>query len=57
SEIKDRLKILINPGITRKERNTPEDPISDITGPIIDSKCTHACKTCFNSLKKNKIPS
>ncbi|KDR70311.1 hypothetical protein GALMADRAFT_76420, partial [Galerina marginata CBS 339.88] len=57
NEIKDRLKVLINPGITRKERKTPEDPISDITGPIIDSNCTHACKTCCASLKKKKIPS
>jgi hypothetical protein len=50
------LALLVNPGMTRKERFSLDNPICDIDGPIIDSVGLGVCSSCCASLKSGKIP-
>jgi hypothetical protein len=36
----------LNIGITCQERSSPNDPIGDIKGPVLDNTCNHICVTC-----------
>jgi hypothetical protein len=44
------------PGISRKERRTVEDPITDLKGPVLDDSCKKICSTCQQALQKGKVP-
>lgn len=46
-----------SPGSTRKERFTPSDPVSDLTGSILGGGCSVVCNACREVLLTNKIPS
>ncbi|TFK59306.1 hypothetical protein BDN72DRAFT_739039, partial [Pluteus cervinus] len=47
---KNHLDHLEVNGITRIERPTERSEIEEMTGPIVDSYCTHVCSTCRESL-------
>jgi len=56
SEINIHLDILFQEGISRKERNNQSQPIEDVLGPIIDTRCGNICDSCFKTVSKGKIP-
>ena len=56
SDIKGTLTSLHTSGVSRKERLSAEDPITELDGPVIDERCKYVCSTCYLSLKKNRIP-
>ena len=56
SEIKLNLNILIQPGISQRERTSSDDPIIDIEGPVLDNDLNSICKSCFKSVSQNKVP-
>src|SRR5271168_969639 len=43
-------------GLTRMERLSSDDPIQDISGPVLSHKCDSVCKTCYTALKCNRMP-
>ena len=43
-------------GITRQERTSSNDPIIEIKGPVLDSRCTNICKYCDDSLATGLTP-
>ena len=45
-----------NFGVTRQERNSTLQPIQEISGPVLDNKCSKVCKSCVDSLLNNKTP-
>ena len=45
-----------NFGVTRQERNSTLQPIQEISGPVLDIKCSKVCKSCVDSLLNNKTP-
>jgi len=51
-DIKCSFDPLVRIGVTRLPRNAAEDPIKEISGPIIDTNCRHVCHECFTFLKK-----
>ncbi|KAF6761871.1 hypothetical protein DFP72DRAFT_802815, partial [Ephemerocybe angulata] len=50
------LSILEELNCTRLERFSPKDPITEIKGPILESKLKNICPTCHDSLKRNRRP-
>ena len=48
--------ILCVEGITRKERFKRDDPIEELSGPILAPGCDSVCSACIISLKKRKVP-
>ncbi|KAF9020384.1 hypothetical protein BDZ89DRAFT_958425, partial [Hymenopellis radicata] len=56
SAVKNLLSVLEVVGVTRKERFSEKDPITDISGPVIDSDCKNICNTCRISIRNNEIP-
>jgi hypothetical protein len=50
------LDILKVPNVTRRERTSAADPITDIDGPVLDNKCSHICSGCASSIEEGKIP-
>ena len=56
SETNLNLDILIQPGMSQKERTSSDDPIMDIEGPILDNDLNNICKSCFKSLSQGKVP-
>jgi hypothetical protein len=50
------LSPLIAIGVTRKERLTNDDPLTELTGPIFDNSCRNICQNCLDSLKKGRAP-
>lgn len=57
-ELKDKLdmSILVNAGVTRKERTSKTDAVEDLPGPILDDACHHICVECELSLGNNNMP-
>ena len=53
---RDFLNILAVKGVTRRERKSDLDPISDINGLILDNKCSHICSSCAKSIQQRVIP-
>lgn len=47
---------VVGQSITRQERYSEDDPIKEMTGPIVAPTCKHICKGCLRSLKEFKIP-
>ena len=56
ANIKCSLDPLVRPGVTRLPRNSANDPIEEIQGPILDSNCKHACLDCIRHLENKKMP-
>ncbi|KAF6744185.1 hypothetical protein DFP72DRAFT_826233, partial [Ephemerocybe angulata] len=50
------LSVLEQLNCTRLERFSPNEPITDIKGPVLDSNLTKICPTCHDSLKRNRRP-
>lgn len=48
TDAKGDLKILVRDGmgITRQERTFVDEPIQEIKGPMLETTCTHICKSC-----------
>jgi hypothetical protein len=55
SAVTNFLHILACPGVTRKERLTRKDMISEYS-IVLDDSCDQICNDCWASLHKNKIP-
>ncbi|KAH7904852.1 hypothetical protein BJ138DRAFT_1138441 [Hygrophoropsis aurantiaca] len=49
------LKPAMN-GLTRQTRSSSDEPICDMPGPVIDSKCSRACISCVDILQRGKTP-
>ena len=50
------LNVLIQPGMSQKERTCSDDPLTDIEGPILDHDLDNICKPCFKSISQGKVP-
>jgi len=56
SETNLDLNVLIQSGMSQKERICSEDPISDIEGPVLNNKLDSICKSCSRSISQRKVP-
>ncbi|KAJ3718490.1 hypothetical protein C8R42DRAFT_552763, partial [Lentinula raphanica] len=55
--ISNCLSVLEQDGITRKRRDSLQDPIEEEIGPILDSSAGgRVCDTCRGSLRKGSVP-
>jgi hypothetical protein len=52
TDVKCSLDPLVRIGVTRLPRNSVDDPIKEIEGPIIDANCKHVCHECVSFLRK-----
>ncbi|KAJ6540675.1 hypothetical protein B0H19DRAFT_959556, partial [Mycena capillaripes] len=50
------LALLIGPGVTRKERFRPSDPIEELDGPVLAEGCSHICVECETFLNNGIVP-
>ncbi|KAJ6506046.1 hypothetical protein DFH09DRAFT_943412, partial [Mycena vulgaris] len=50
------LHLLVKPGVTRKERFSVRDPVTDLEGPVLADGCTKICVDCETALVNSKIP-
>ena len=56
TDIKCSLDPLVRIGVTRLPRNSADDPIKEIEGPIIDVNCKRVCHECVSFLGKKVMP-
>ena len=56
TDLKCSLDPLVRVGVTRLPRNSADDPIEEIEGPIIDVNCKHVCHECVSFLEKKVMP-
>ena len=56
TDVKCSLDPLVRIGVTRVPRNSMDDPIKEINGPIIDENCKHVCLECISFLEKKVMP-
>jgi hypothetical protein len=56
TNMKCSLDPLVRVGVTRLPRNSADDPIKEIEGPIIDADCKHVCHECVSFLDKKVMP-
>jgi len=56
SDIKCSLDPLVRTGVTRLPQNSTDNTIKEISGPIIDTNCKHACYECVTFLEKKVMP-
>ncbi|KAF9563132.1 hypothetical protein CPC08DRAFT_633238, partial [Agrocybe pediades] len=58
SELDDHslLDVLCVEGVTRKERFSLDDPIQELSGPILANDRGKACVSCLSALKKKTLP-
>ena len=54
--IKTMLGILATRGVTRVERKSVSQPISEFKGPVLDYRCDKICDDCRKSIRKGKVP-
>ncbi|THU79271.1 hypothetical protein K435DRAFT_698214, partial [Dendrothele bispora CBS 962.96] len=50
------LHVLTQPGVTRKERKSNTEAMTELKGPVIDHNCDQVCETCRRSLRDGKVP-
>ena len=55
TDIKCSLEPLVRIGVTHLPRNSVDDPIKGIDGPIIDANCKHVCHECISFLEKKTM--
>ena len=56
TDVKVSLDPLVRVGVTCLPRDSVNDPIKEIDGPIIDTNCKHVCCECVSFLKKKVMP-
>ena len=56
TNVKCSLDPLVRIGVTHLPRNSMNDPIKEIDGPIIDKNCQHVCQECISFLEKKVMP-
>jgi len=58
TDLKCSLKILepIHPGMVVAERNSSNDPIVDVQGPVLQRNLKNICSTCKKSVQKGLLP-
>ena len=56
TDVKCSLDPLVRIGVTRLPRNSVDDPIKEIEGPIMDANCKHVCHECVGFLEKKVMP-
>ena len=56
TSVKCSLDPLVRMGVTRLPRNSVDDPIKELEGPIIDADCKHICNECISFLEKKVMP-
>ena len=56
TNVKCSFDPLVRVGVTRLPRNSANDPIREIDGPIIDANCKHVCHECVSFLEKKVMP-
>ncbi|KAJ7108104.1 hypothetical protein C8R44DRAFT_546401, partial [Mycena epipterygia] len=56
SEYKGSLELLVQNGVTRKERFQREDPIEEYEGPILAENCADICVDCETYLNNRVVP-
>ena len=56
TDVKCSLDPLVRVGVSRLPRNSIDDPIREIEGPIVDARCKHVCHECVSFLEKRKMP-
>jgi hypothetical protein len=54
--VKNLLKILEAPGITRMERKSDSSPIREYKGPVLDYGCGNLCNGCRGDIRRGKVP-
>ena len=54
--IKNMLGILVAPGVTRIERKSSSQKISEFRGPVLDYRCDKVCDSCRKDIRKGIIP-
>lgn len=56
--VEEFLVVLDLPGrnLTRRERKTADEPVSEVEGPILDRNCRHVCTSCERYLRKKSVP-
>ena len=54
--VKNFLRILETPGVTRIERRTNAQILKEYTGPVLDYTCSHICDSCRKDIRRNKVP-
>src|SRR6266700_3149648 len=56
SELELNLDVLIQQGVTQRERKSSSDHLNDIDGPILEKDLNNICKLCYKSISKGKMP-
>ncbi|KAF8809210.1 hypothetical protein BYT27DRAFT_7094612, partial [Phlegmacium glaucopus] len=54
--IKKMLGILAASGVTRIERKSASQAISEFKGPVLDYRCDKICDNCRKSIRKGRVP-
>ena len=54
--IKKMLGILSAPGVTRIERKSASQKISEFRGPVLDYQCDQVCDNCHKNIRKGTVP-
>ncbi|KIM35725.1 hypothetical protein M413DRAFT_79111, partial [Hebeloma cylindrosporum] len=54
--VKNLLHVLVNPGVTRRERKDNTSPIQEFSGPVLDYNCNKICDQCRKAIRANKVP-
>ena len=54
--VKNLLKILEAPGVTRIEKNSDNSPIREYKGPVLDYACSNICNGCRGDIRRGKVP-
>ncbi|KAF8874504.1 hypothetical protein CPB84DRAFT_1647829, partial [Gymnopilus junonius] len=54
--VKKMLHILESPGVTRRERRTPDRPVQEYNGPVLDYTCDKICHDCRGWVRKGVVP-
>jgi hypothetical protein len=54
--IKNMLSVLAAPGVTRIERKSASQKISEFRGPVLDYRCDKVCDNCRKCIRKGIVP-
>ena len=54
--VKKMLGILVAPGVTRIERKSASQRISEFQGPVLDYRCDKICDNCRKNIRKGIVP-
>jgi hypothetical protein len=54
--VKRMLGILAAPGVTRIERKSASQKISEFQGPVLDYRCDKICDNCRKNVRKGIVP-